>query len=103
MVETVNATIVPGPMPSNRDIPTATNDFHVAHAYAQEGALRKTAKQIGVTLVEKTHECKGCFFGEGPVQRLGGGGDVTVSSPFREKTARKYTLPETCLTNPLVK
>ena len=64
-VETVNATIVPGLTPSNRDIPTSTNDIHVAHAYAQEGALRKTTKQIGVTLVGKMHECTGYFFGEG--------------------------------------
>ena len=65
VVEAVNATIVPGPMPSNRDIPTGTNDFHITHAFAQEGVLRKTAKQIGVILVGKMHECKGCFFGEG--------------------------------------
>ena len=48
VVETVNAT-----------------DFHVTLAYAQEGALRKTAKQIGVPLVGKMHEFIGYFFDEG--------------------------------------
>ena len=48
--ETANATIAPGLSPSKRDTPVDVNDFHVAHAHAHEGALRKTAKQIGVTL-----------------------------------------------------
>ena len=51
--ETANATIAPGPMPNNRDTPTDMNDFHVAHTHGHEGALRKTAKQMGVTLVGK--------------------------------------------------
>ena len=42
--ETANATIAPGPRPSNYDIPVDINDFHVAHVHAREGALRKTAK-----------------------------------------------------------
>ena len=48
--ETANATIVSGPTPSNRD----------SSAHAHEGALRKTAKQMGVTLEGKLQECKGC-------------------------------------------
>ena len=34
---------------------------------------------------------------------IGGGGGVTYLFPFRERTARKYPLPGTSLTNPLVK
>ena len=33
----------------------------------------------------------------------GGGGDVTILSPFCKGAERKQPLPETCLTNPLVK
>ena len=58
--QTANATIAPGPMPNNHDTPTDINDFHVAHAHAHEGALRKTAKQMGIILVGEMHECKGC-------------------------------------------
>ena len=32
-------------------------DFHVAHAHAHEGALRKTAKKMGVPLEGKLLEC----------------------------------------------
>ena len=63
--ETANATIAPGLSPSNRDTPVDINDFHVAHAHAHEGALRKTAKQMGVTLEGKLHECKGCLLAKG--------------------------------------
>ena len=55
-----NATIALGPTPSNRDTPVDINDFHVALAHAHEGALRKTAKRMGVTIEGKLHECKGC-------------------------------------------
>ena len=63
--ETANATIAPGPMPRNHDTPTDINVFHVAHAHAHEGALRKTAKQMGITLVGEMHECKGCSSAKG--------------------------------------
>ena len=63
--ETANATIAPGLSPSNRDSPVDINDFHVARAHAHEGALRKTAKQMGVTLEGKLHECKGCSMAKG--------------------------------------
>ena len=63
--ETANATIAPGLSPSNRDTPVDINDFHVAHAHAHEGALRKTTKQMGVTLEGKLHECKGCSLAKG--------------------------------------
>ena len=63
--ETANATIAPGLSPSNRDTPVDINDFHVAHAHAHEGALRKTAKQMGVTLEGKLHECKGFSLAKG--------------------------------------
>ena len=63
--ETANATIAPGHTPSNRDTPVDINDFHVAHAHAHEGALRKMAKQMGVTFEGKLHECKGCSMVKG--------------------------------------
>ena len=63
--ETTNSTIARGLSPSNRDTPVDINDFHVAHAHAHEGALRKTAKQMGVTLEGKLHECKGCSLAKG--------------------------------------
>ena len=63
--ETANATIASGPMPKNHDTPTDINDFHVAHAHAHEGALRKTAKQMSITPVGKMHEGKGCSLAKG--------------------------------------
>ena len=63
--ENTNGTIAPGLTPSNRDTPVDINDFHVAHAHAHEEALRKTAKQMGVTLEEKLNECKGCSIAKG--------------------------------------
>ena len=60
-----NATIAPGPMSKKHDTPTDINDFHVAHADVHEGALRKTAKQMGITLVGKIHEGKGCSLAKG--------------------------------------
>ena len=63
--ETANATIAPGLTPSNRDTLVGINDFHVAHAHVHEGALRKTAKKMDVTLKGKLHECKGCSTAKG--------------------------------------
>ena len=63
--ETANATIAPGLSSSNRNTPVDINDFHVAHAHAHDGALRKTTKQMGVTLEGKLHECKGCSSAKG--------------------------------------
>ena len=63
--ENVNAVIAPGPEPSNRGTPVDINAFHTAHAHAHEGALRKTAKQMGVTLKGELHECKGCSMAKG--------------------------------------
>ena len=63
--ETANATIAPGPTPSTRDAPVNINDFHVAHVHTHEGALRKTAKQMGVTLEGQLHERKGCSMAKG--------------------------------------
>ena len=46
------ATAVIAPTPTTSGIKTADiNDFHVAHAHAHEGALKKTAKQMGVCLL----------------------------------------------------
>ena len=63
--ENANAVIAPGPEPSNRGTPVDINAFHGAHANAHEGALRKTAKQMGVTLKGELHECKGCSMAKG--------------------------------------
>ena len=54
-----------GRCPKNHDTPTDINGFHVAHAHAHEGALRRTAKQMCITLVGKMHECKGCSLAKG--------------------------------------
>ena len=43
--ETANATIAPGPTPSNRDTPVDVNDVYVAEAHTHEGVLRKTASR----------------------------------------------------------
>ena len=58
--EKANVVIAPGPEPSNRGTPVDINAFHAAHALAHEGALRKTAKQMGVPFKGELHECKGC-------------------------------------------
>ena len=63
--ENTNAVIAPGPEPSNQDTPVDINAFHAAHAHAHEGALRKTAKQMGVTLKGELHGCKGCSMAKG--------------------------------------
>ena len=63
--ETVNAIIEPGPAPRNRNTHGNINYFHIAHAHVHEGALRKTAKQIDVTLEGELHECKGCSMVKG--------------------------------------
>ena len=54
-----------GRCPSNRDPATDINEYHVAHALAHEAILRKTTKQMGVTLVGKMHECKNCSLAKG--------------------------------------
>ena len=51
--------------PTAQADPVNINDFHVAHAHAHEGALRKTTKQMGVTLVGQLHEYKGCSLAKG--------------------------------------
>ena len=63
--ESPNDVIAPGPEPSNRGAPVDINAFHAAHAHAHEGALRKTAKQIGVTPKRELHERKGCSMAKG--------------------------------------
>ena len=63
--ETTDSTIATGLTRSNRDTPVDINDFYVAHALTHGGALRKTTKQMGITLEGKLHECKGCSMAEG--------------------------------------
>ena len=72
--ENANAVIAPGPEPSNRGTPVDINVFHAAHAHAHEGALRKTVKQMHVTLKGELHECKGCSMATG------------IRMPFPSKT-----------------
>ena len=62
--ETANATIAPMPTTSGHKT-VDINDFHVAHAHAHEGALKKTAKKMGVNLEGEMHECKGCSMAKG--------------------------------------
>ena len=63
--ENANAVFGPGRESSNRGTPGGINAFHAAHAHAHEGALRKTAKQMSVTLKGELHECKGCSMAKG--------------------------------------
>ena len=58
--ENVHAVTAPGTEPSNQGTPVDFNLFHAAHAHAHERALRKTVRQMGVTLKGELHECKGC-------------------------------------------
>ena len=68
--EKSNAVIAPGPEPSNRGTPNGINAFHAAHAHAREGALRETAKQMGVTFKGELHEYKGCSMAEGLIMLI---------------------------------
>ena len=63
--ENASVVITPGPEPSNRDTPVDINAFHATHAHAHEGALRKTAKQMDVTLKGELYESKGCSMAKG--------------------------------------
>ena len=54
--ETANATIAPGPTPTNRSDPININNFHRVHAHAHKGALWRTAKKVGVTPVGTLYE-----------------------------------------------
>lgn len=45
----IEAIIAPGPTPSNLTNNVNINDLHVAHADTHARALRKTAKEMGVT------------------------------------------------------
>ena len=65
LIENANAVFAPGPELSNRGTPVDINAFHAAHAHAHKGALRKTAKQMGVALKGELHECKGCSMAKG--------------------------------------
>ena len=64
--ETANATIAPGVTPTAQADLVNINDFHVAHAHAHEGALRKTAKQMGVTLVGNYMNARGSYWPREP-------------------------------------
>ena len=63
--ENVNAVIAPAPKPSNRGTQVDINAFHTAHAHAHNGALRKTAKPMGVALKGELHEYKSCSMAKG--------------------------------------
>ncbi|CAM9911506.1 unnamed protein product, partial [Sphacelaria rigidula] len=62
--ESAQAVLAPGKMPVNRN-QVDMNLFHHSHGHLREGLLRETAKQLGVTLVGKLHECKGCSMAKG--------------------------------------
>lgn len=53
-----NAAIAPEPTLANRSTYVDIYDLHVAHIHVHEGALRKTAERMGVTLEGKLHEYK---------------------------------------------
>ena len=64
--ETANPTFAPGVAPTAQTDPVNINDFLVAHAHAHEGALRKTAKQVGVTLVGNDMNARGSYWPREP-------------------------------------
>ena len=86
--ETDNAIIAPG----HRDTSIDINDFHVVHAH--EGALRKTAKQWGVTLEGKLHKCKGCSIAKGflmsILSKTSSRGDKRLSRAFVNLGGNKH-------------
>ena len=92
--KTANATNAPGPTTSNRDTPVDINGFHVAHAHVHEGALRKTAKQMGVTLEGKQHDCKGCSMAKRIRMSIGSKtdnhGDKRLSHVFVDLAGKKH-------------
>ena len=47
------------------ETPPLTSTISTSHAHAHEGALRKTTKQMNVTLVGKMDECKCCSLAKG--------------------------------------
>ena len=62
--DNANAICAPRPEPSN-GVPQLTSTPAMPLTPIPEGALRKTAKQIGVTIKEELHECKGCSIAKG--------------------------------------
>ena len=92
--EATNATIAPGLTPNNRETPVDINGFHVTHAHAHEGALRKMAKQMGVTLEGKLHECKGCSMTKiicmSIPSKTNSPGDKRLSSVFVDLGKKKH-------------
>ena len=97
--------ITPGALndenPNDVIAPVDINAFHAAHAHAHEGALRKTAKQIGVTVKGGLHECKGCSMAKGismpipsktpgqAVYALGGREELCLRKESRAKLVRR--------------
>ena len=62
--ESARAVLAPSKMSVNNN-QVDINLFHQSHGHLHEGLLRATAKQLGVTLVGKLHECKGCSIAKG--------------------------------------
>ena len=62
--ESARAVLAPGKMSVDHN-QVDINLFHQSHGHLHEGLLRATAKQLGVTLVGKLHECKGCSMAKG--------------------------------------
>ena len=92
--EITNAVNIPGPEPINWGTPVDINTFHATHAHAHEGALRKTAKQMGVARKEGQHEFKGCSMAKGirmPIpSRTHGGAAMRLFRVFVNLGGKKH-------------
>ena len=53
-----NVVFMPGPVPNNRGTPIDINVFNAAHGHDHDGAQRKTATEMGITLKGRLHKCK---------------------------------------------
>ena len=82
--EKANATIAPTPTSSGHKT-VDINDFHVAHAHAHKGVLKKTAKQMGINLEGEMHECKGCSMVEGLRMSIPKKTDNRASKPSKKR------------------
>ena len=79
--ESARAVLAPGKMSIDRN-QADINLFHQSHGHLHEGLLRETAKQQGVTLIGKLHECKGCYMAEGLRKPIPTSPDTRAVKPF---------------------
>ncbi|CAM9933068.1 unnamed protein product [Sphacelaria rigidula] len=79
--ESARAVLAPGKMPVDRN-QVDINSFHQSHGHLHEGLLPETAKQLGVRLVGKLHECKGCSMAKGLRKPIPTSTTTRAAKPF---------------------